>query len=147
MMLTLTPELEKYVRNKVAGGQYHEASEVIEDALRQMLERDAVSSEATPALTKEDVRSTLLEEEAALRKRGVVSLALFGSFVRGEETPASDIDLLIDIDHDSNFSLFDLAGIKCDLEGILARGVDIVTREGIDCRIRDQAFAEAERIF
>jgi len=42
MNVSLTAELEKYVRRKVASGLYNNASEVIREALRLLVEREAV---------------------------------------------------------------------------------------------------------
>ncbi len=86
-----------------------------------------------------------LEEE--LRRRGVASLALFGSVARGEAGPDSDIDLLIDIAPGYPFSLVDLAALKNFLSDLLGREADVVTREGIVPAIREQVFQEAEQVF
>lgn len=50
---------------------------------------------------------------------------LFGSFARGEETPLSDVDLLVQYD-DEGISLLKHAAMICELEEILDRPVDIV---------------------
>lgn len=42
MNVSLTPELEKLVGQRVASGMYHSASEVIREALRLLLDRDSV---------------------------------------------------------------------------------------------------------
>ena len=60
---------------------------------------------------------------------------LFGSAARGEDRPGSDIDLLVDFDHDS--SLFDLMRMERDLEALLGRSVDVVSAGGL--KSRDQA--------
>ena len=41
----------------------------------------------------------LKRHQAGLRQRGVKSLAVFGSLARGEATPNSDIDVLVEFDH------------------------------------------------
>jgi len=41
MNVTLTPELDRMVRDKVARGLYDDADEVVRDALRQMFQRDS----------------------------------------------------------------------------------------------------------
>ena len=56
----------------------------------------------------------------------VVKAWLFGSFARGEETPLSDVDILVQFDEDARVSLLKHAGMICDLEKILDRPVDIV---------------------
>lgn len=50
---------------------------------------------------------------------------IFGSFARGEETPLSDVDLLVQYD-DDGISLLKHCAMICDLEKILDRSVDIV---------------------
>ena len=51
---------------------------------------------------------------------------VFGSFARGEETPDSDLDLLVDYDWSSSLSLLDIVRFKLDLEKRLGREVDLV---------------------
>lgn len=51
---------------------------------------------------------------------------LFGSFARGEETPESDVDLLVVYDDETGVSLLKHAAMIVDLEAILNRPVDIV---------------------
>jgi len=58
------------------------------------------------------------------KKYRVKKAALFGSVVRGTDTPTSDIDFLID--PPENFSLMDLAGLKVDLEDANSCPVDLV---------------------
>lgn len=52
---------------------------------------------------------------------------LFGSCSRGEETPESDVDILVEYDRkNSRVSLMKMAGIMLGLEDLLKRKVDIV---------------------
>jgi hypothetical protein len=51
---------------------------------------------------------------------------LFGSFARGEETPLSDVDLLVQFDKDARVSLLKHASMINDLEALLDRSVDLV---------------------
>lgn len=67
----------------------------------------------------------------------IQAVAVFGSTARGgEETPDSDVDFIVDPDADA--SLFDLAQFADDLESLLARPVDAVSRRSLDAQ-RDQA--------
>lgn len=52
---------------------------------------------------------------------------LFGSMSRGEDTPDSDVDILVQFDPDAEVDLFDHASMMLDLQDILKRAVDIVT--------------------
>ena len=56
---------------------------------------------------------------------------IFGSFARGEETPLSDVDLLVQYEEDG-ISLLKHAAMICELEKLLDRPVDIVE----DCTLR-----------
>lgn len=47
------------------------------------------------AETKENILEMVLRERKRLAEPGVVSIGLFGSFVRGDQNPESDIDLLV----------------------------------------------------
>lgn len=61
-----------------------------------------------------------------LKTQPVQKAWLFGSFSRGEETPNSDIDLLISYDDTAHVSLFTIGGIYSDLQRILGRNVDLI---------------------
>ena len=67
MNVSLTPKLEGYVRAKVESGAYNNASEVIREALRAMIEREATQS----AL----LRGGLAEQAALYRPKGRVEAA------------------------------------------------------------------------
>ncbi len=53
---------------------------------------------------------------------------LFGSYVKNENNPGSDIDIMIDVPGKNNFSMFDLFQIQHDLKNSLGREIDIVIR-------------------
>lgn len=72
---------------------------------------------------------------------------LFGSTVRDDAGPGSDIDLFIDYDRNSRFSLIELVGISQLLERRLGVPVDVTTRDSLDPLLRDRIEASAERIF
>jgi predicted nucleotidyltransferase len=63
----------------------------------------------------------LRRQAPRLRALGVKHLSLFGSLARGEAGPESDIDLLIEVDPSSAFSLFDIVDLQDDLTAHLGR--------------------------
>ena len=149
MNVSLTSELEKYVRRKVASGLYNNASEVIREALRALLEREGESAR-TPGKRppkKDEILTALATLEKPLRERGLKSLAVFGSVIRGEARTDSDIDVLVDVEPDVRFSLIDLVALKDFLEDRLNRKVDVVTKSGLESTIRDRVLSEAESVF
>jgi predicted nucleotidyltransferase len=60
---------------------------------------------------------------------------------RGEESPESDLDLLVDLEPDRN--LLDLSHLIIDLQDLLGRKVDVVEPEGLHWYIRDRVLKEA----
>ena len=72
---------------------------------------------------------------------GARNVRVFGSEARGDATPASDLDLLVDMDKDR--SLLDLVGLGQDLEDLLGRRVDVVTEAGLNSRLRAAIVASA----
>lgn len=78
---------------------------------------------------------------AVARRHGVISVRVFGSVVRGEDTPASDIDLLVSMG--PTVSPWFPAGLARELEALLGHEVDIVTEKGLNPLLRDQVLAVA----
>jgi uncharacterized protein len=64
-----------------------------------------------------------------LKRHSVRKAAIFGSFARGEQKKTSDIDILVKLPEEK--SLFDLIGLKLDLEDILNKKVDVLTYDSI----------------
>jgi len=56
----------------------------------------------------------------------VLKAWLFGSFARGEETPESDVDILVQFDHGRPIGLLRYAGMWRELEELIGRKVDLV---------------------
>ena len=61
----------------------------------------------------------------------VVKAWLFGSYARGEETPDSDVDIMVILDSDAHVGLFQLSGMHLDLQDRLQKRVDLVTESGL----------------
>jgi len=79
------------------------------------------------------------------RRRHIRRLALFGSALRGDFGPESDVDLLVEFEPDRIPSFFDIAGMEQELSALLGgRKVDLRTPEDLSRYFRDQVLAEAE---
>ena len=89
----------------------------------------------------------LRQHAPELKKRGVEHLYVFGSLVRGEAGPDSDIDLAIDVAPGADFSLLDLVRIKLEAEDLLDRPIDLVERKMLKRFVRPEVEREATRIF
>jgi predicted nucleotidyltransferase len=77
----------------------------------------------------------------AARTRGVRKVRVFGSLVRGEAGPASDVDLLVELA--PGRTLLDLVGFRREAEDILGQSVDVATADMLKERIRAEVLAEA----
>lgn len=75
------------------------------------------------------------------RKHGARSIRIFGSAARGDATPESDIDFLVEME--PGRGLFEQAAMLLELQDLLGRDVDVVTVEGLRTRIRERVLAEA----
>jgi len=75
---------------------------------------------------------------------GVEEIGVFGSSVRGEDTPLSDIDLLFNINKNKEniISVFDLVDMKLYLENLLGKTVDIVEKSSIKSGLKNQILGE-----
>jgi predicted nucleotidyltransferase len=74
----------------------------------------------------EDIKQKALP---VLKQANVTKAALFGSYVRGDNTKDSDIDILVELPESA--TLFELGGLKIDLETTLQKKVDVVPYKSI----------------
>jgi predicted nucleotidyltransferase len=81
------------------------------------------------------------------RTHGIRSLRLFGSALRGELRPDSDIDLLVDFDPGRVPGLLSLAKLELELAELLGRDVDLRTRADLSRHFRDQVTATARVLY
>ena len=66
------------------------------------------------------------------RRWKVTELALFGSVLRGDYGPDSDIDVLVSFAPDAHWSLFDLVRMQEELRALWGREVDLLERQAIE---------------
>jgi predicted nucleotidyltransferase len=87
------------------------------------------------------ISALLKRHQANLHQRGVRSLAVFGSLARGEETSASDIDVLVEFDRP--VGLFEFIRLKLYLEELTGKPVDLVTPDALRPSMRTEILNEA----
>ncbi|WP_213050232.1 nucleotidyltransferase family protein [Serpentinicella alkaliphila] len=75
---------------------------------------------------------------------GVVKISLFGSVARKQDNDKSDIDFLVEFE--DGRTLFDLIRLKHDLESLLDKEVDVVTKKLLHPLIKEQVMTEAVEI-
>ena len=81
------------------------------------------------------------------RSYSVRELSLFGSAARGEMRPDSDIDMLVEFLADAGTDLVDYAGLMLGLSKLLARKVDLVSKNGLKPLIRESVLEEARLLY
>ncbi len=81
----------------------------------------------------------------------ITELALFGSVLREDFSPESDVDVLVTFEPEAHWTLLDLVDMEEQLKGILGREVDLISRRGVEASrnyIRREAIlASAEPIY
>ena len=81
-------------------------------------------------------------------ERGIVKLAVYGSALREDFGPDSDVDLLVKFDPEATVSLFDLARTQEDISPLFGgRSIDLFTADSLIHYIRDRIIAEAELLY
>ena len=79
-----------------------------------------------------------------LKRHDVVKAGIFGSFIRGEATRKSDIDILIQFK--GRKSLLDLARVEIELEKKIRRKADVLTYDSIHPLLKERILKEEVRI-
>lgn len=83
-------------------------------------------------MISKNIRSIIPVIQEFMSEQPILRAWLFGSCSRGEETPDSDIDILVDYDNSEGMvSLFKMGGILMDLSDLLGRKVDLVENRGV----------------
>lgn len=81
------------------------------------------------------------------RRHEVARLSLFGSVLRDDFTPQSDIDVLVEFLPSARVSLFDLGGMTVELTELLGRPVDLRTPDDLSRYFRRQVQREARTLY
>jgi predicted nucleotidyltransferase len=89
-----------------------------------------------------EILNALTANDAKIKSFGVRTLGLFGSCARGEQTPASDLDFVVEFERKSFDAYMDL---KFFLEDLFDKPVDLVLSDGIKPRLRTAILQEALR--
>lgn len=80
-------------------------------------------------------------------RHGILELAAFGSVLRDDYGPDSDIDILVNFVPGAKVSLFDLVDMADELSGMLGRRVDLVPKQGLKRFVRESILEDARVIY
>jgi predicted nucleotidyltransferase len=82
------------------------------------------------------------------RRHRIRKFSLFGSSVRDDFTPQSDIDVLVEFEPDARVGLFKLYDLEQELSNLLGgRKIDINTPKSLSKHFRDEVLAKAEVLY
>jgi len=95
-------------------------------------------------LSKDDIKKKLKENSTILKEFHVSRIGIFGSFINGNATEESDVDLLVDFS--DTISLFQFVHLSDSITSFLNQKVDIVTVDGIKPLIKNQIMTEVESV-
>ncbi|MDZ4858568.1 MAG: nucleotidyltransferase family protein [Candidatus Hydrogenedentes bacterium] len=98
-------------------------------------------------MNKSAIELPLDEIITACRRNRITKLSLFGSALREDFNPESDIDLLVEFEPCAQVGLLALARATEELSEVLGREVDLVPKKGLKESLRDEILADAEVIF
>jgi len=93
-------------------------------------------------MSKEELYEKIVQ---ILKNQGARKIAIFGSYVRGEEKPESDIDIIVEFSERK--SLLDLVGIEQELSDAVGMRVDLLTEKSISPYLIDRIKKEMEVIY
>ena len=89
---------------------------------------------------------TLPHDQLAVfcRKHHIKKLSLFGSVLRDDFRPDSDVDMLVEFEPEAHVGFFGLVGMELELTDLIGRKVDLRTPKELSRYFRDEGLASAE---
>ena len=101
------------------------------------------------AMLRDEALARIRLHRSELTRLGIARLFLFGSVARDEANIASDIDVVVDTADGRAPGLFLLARISDELERILGRRVDVISKSGLDhtTRLKRRVGPELVHVF
>ncbi len=78
---------------------------------------------------------------------GVTAIGVFGSYVRGEQRPDSDIDVLVELTDPPKIGLMGLVGLEYYLSDLLEQKVDVAIKKSLRKRIGRRILREVEPVW
>ena len=83
------------------------------------------------------------------KRWNISEFAIFGSALRADFRPESDVDVLVSFTPDAHVSLFDMVRMQDELRQIFGRDVDLISKKGVETSrnyLRRKAILESARV-
>lgn len=93
------------------------------------------------------IRERLPELRRLCVKYHVRELSVFGSALREDFSPDSDLDFLVEFEPLAPIGLFELSGMRLELQELLGRKVDLVPKKSLRPALRNNALSEARLLY
>jgi predicted nucleotidyltransferase/uncharacterized protein (DUF433 family) len=139
--------LEEFVERH-PGVRREQIIAMLQEGTRTLLSRSGHpvrGGDTSVARDKREVLRRISGNSARIRELGVRRLALFGSFVRGEQRGGSDVDLLVEFEAGGK-TFANFMDLQFLLEGLLGRKVQLVTVDGLSPHVGPHILREAEHV-
>jgi hypothetical protein len=139
VLVILPSDDVRRIEDQVSEGKYVTKSDFLRIAVKQLLygiggaekyTAKYLHSGKASVLNSEEVLAALKANKAKIHKLGVKEIGLFGSYARNEQTPESDIDVLVEFS-EGRKSFHAYMQLKLFLERIFKKKVDLVIKEAI----------------
>jgi uncharacterized protein len=98
-------------------------------------------------MTRDEIIAAIQKKADAIKATGVSKLAIFGSRVRGDNRPDSDIDVLVEIEPNASFSLLNLIGVEHIIEDATGLQAQATTRRSLNPRFAQRIADDIVEVF
>lgn len=94
-------------------------------------------------MNKQEIIDTIQANRVLLEEFSVKSISVFGSIVRDEARPGSDVDILVEFEPNARIGFFTFSRLQRRLSDILGRPVDLVTPDALHKAMKSRILEEA----